>query len=210
MVANSLANFGETHDDWAVQSAGSSVPWPVTTTELEGQLDWLRASPREVGTVELIVRRPDIDKRETLPEGELDTQLGLVGDNWSTKPSTSSHDGDPNPERQLTLMNSRIAALVSRSPERMALAGDQLYVDFDLSTDNVPSGTRLSIGTAIVELTEPPHLGCEKFVARFGKDAMRFVNSSIGRQLRLRGANARVVASGTVRVGDRVEKVETT
>ena len=207
---NSLANLGATHDDWAVDDAASTAPCPVTTSELEDELDWLRASPAELGRVELIVRRPDIDKRETLAEGELNVQLGLVGDNWSTKPSTSSRDGGPNPDRQLTLMNSRIAALVSRSPERMSLAGDQLYVDFDLSTENVPSGTRLSIGTAIIELTGPPHLGCEKFVARFGQDAMRFVNSPVGRQLRLRGANARVVANGTVRVGDRVEKLALT
>ena len=193
-----------------MDDAASTAPCPVTTIELEDQLDWLRASPGEAGRVELIVRRPDIDKRETLAEGELNVELGLVGDNWSTKPSTSSRDGGPNPDRQLTLMNSRIAALVSRSPERMPLAGDQLYVDFDLSTENVPSGTRLSIGTAIVELTEPPHLGCQKFVARFGQEAMRFVNSPVGRQLRLRGANARVVANGTVRVGDRVEKLALT
>jgi MOSC domain-containing protein YiiM len=193
-----------------VDSAASAAPPFVTTTELESQLGWLRASPREVGRVELIVRRPAIDKREALAEGELDVELGLVGDNWSIKPSTSSRDGGPNPERQLTLMNSRIARLVSGSHEQMALAGDQLYVDFVLSADNVPSGTRLSIGTAVVELTEPPHLGCDKFVARFGREAMRFVNSPVGRQLRLRGANAKVVASGTVRVGDRVEKVNPT
>ncbi len=145
-----------------------------------------------------------------LPEGVLDLEAGLVGDNWSTKPSTSSRDGGPNPDRQVTPMNSRIAGLVSRCPERIALAGDQLYVDFDLSVDNLPAGTRLAVGTAVVELSEPPHLGCEKFVARFGPDAMRFVNSPMGRQLRLRGANAKVVTPGTVRVGDRVQKVSQT
>jgi MOSC domain-containing protein YiiM len=193
-----------------VDSAASTAPCFVTTTELASQLGWLKASPSEIGRVDLIVRRPGIDKREVLAEGELDVELGLVGDNWSTKPSTSSRDGGPNPERQLTLMNSRIARLVSGSREQMALAGDQLYVDFDLSADNLPPGTRLSIGTAVVELTEPPHLGCDKFVGRFGREAMRFVNSPVGRQLRLRGANAKVVATGTVQVGDRVEKVELT
>ena len=191
-----------------MESAPSIAPGPVTTIELENQLDWLRASPGEFGRVELIVRRPGMDEREVLDEGELDVELGLVGDSWSIRPSSSSPDGRAHPERQLTLMNSRMAQLVSRSPERMALAGDQLYVDFDLSVDNAPSGTRLSIGSAVVELTAAPHLGCEKFVARFGQEAMRFVNSPLGRQLRLRGANAKVVMAGTVRVGDVVEKSE--
>lgn len=192
---------------WAVDTAAPTSIVPITTTELEGQLDWLRASPGDAGRLELIVRRPTVDEREVLAEGVLDLEVGLVGDNWSNKASTSSPDGGPNPDRQLTLMNSRMAGLVSRSPERMPLAGDQLYVDFDLSVDNAPAGTRLAIGAAVVELTEPPHLGCEKFVARFGQEAMRFVNSATGRRLRLRGANAKVVTPGTVRVGDTVDKV---
>jgi MOSC domain-containing protein YiiM len=191
-----------------VDIAASTDPAPVTTNELEAQLDWLRASPADRGRLELIVCRPSADKREVLPEGMLDLEAGLVGDNWSTKPSTSSRDGGPNPDRQVTLMNSRIASLVSRSPERMALAGDQLYVDFDLSVDNLPAGTRLAVGTAVVELNEP--WGWEKFVARFGPDAMRFVNSPMARQLRRRGANAKVVTPGTVPVGDRVQKVSHT
>ena len=156
--------------------------------------------------MELIVRRPAIDEREVLAEGVLDCAVGLVGDSWPSRPSTSSPDGGPHPDRQLTLMNARVAALVSRSRERMALAGDQLYVDLDLSIANAPAGTRLAIGTAVIELTEAPHLGCEKFVARFGQDALRFVNSAVGRSLRLRGANAKVVTGGGLRVGDAVTK----
>ena len=203
---NFLAELGVAGDDLVVDTTASIAPAPITTAELEGRLDWVRASPDDGGRLELIVRRPAADEREVLAEGVLDLAVGLVGDNWSTKPSTSSADGGPHPDKQLTLMNSRIAGLVSRSPGRIALAGDQLYVDFDLSIDNVPAGARLAIGTALVELTEPPHLGCEKFVARFGQEAMRFVNSPIGRRLRLRGANAKVVIPGTVRVGDSVHK----
>lgn len=194
-------------DDVGVDVVNSIPSEPVTTAELEARLDWVRAAPRDRGRLELIVRRPAIDEREVLAEGMLDGEAGLVGDNWSTKPSSSSSGGGPNPERQLTLMSSRLAGVVARSPERMALAGDQLYVDFDLSIDNAPAGTRLCIGTAVIELTEPPHLGCDKFVARFGREAMRFVNSPLGRQLRLRGANAKIVAPGLVRVGDAVEKL---
>ena len=184
----------------------SPAPVPITTAELQAQLDWIRAAPADAGRLELIVRRPGVDEREVLAEGVLDGQIGLVGDNWHVKPSTSGREGRPNPERQVTLINARLAALVARSPDRMALAGDQLYVDFDLSVANAPAGTQLAIGTALIELTEPPHLGCEKFVARFGQEAMRFVNSAVGRSLRLRGANAKVVTGGVVRVGDAVTR----
>lgn len=193
-------------DDGRVDTATVSAPVPVTTVELEAQLEWIRGGPPDRGRLELIVRRPAVDAREVLAEGVLDLDAGLVGDNWASKPSTSSPDGGPHPQRQLTLMNSRVALLVARTSERMPLAGDQLYVDFDLSIANAPAGTRLAVGTAVIELTEPPHLGCEKFVARFGQEAMRFVNSPVGRSLRLRGANAKVVAGGVVRVGDTVTR----
>jgi hypothetical protein len=144
------------------------------------------------------VRRPRVDQRETLAFGELVEHVGLVGDRW--RPRGDDFD------RQLTLMNVRVAELVAGGRARWPLAGDQLYVDFDLSEDNVPAGTRLAIGSAIVELTAPPHLGCHKFTARFGLPAMEFVNSPEGRRLHLRGVNARVVQGGLVQVGDAVTK----
>ena len=95
-------------------------------------------------------------------------------------------------------------------PDRRALAGDQLHLDLDLSLANLPPGTRLALGSAVIEVTAKPHLGCAKFVDRFGRDAMRFVNSPVGRELRLRGLNARVVVAGTVRPGDEVRKLPAT
>lgn len=175
--------------------------------ELEAGLAWVREAPVDDGRLELIVRRPAVDQREILDEGTLDCVEGLAGDTWRHRPSSSTPDGSPHPDRQLTLMNSRLAALVARRHDRWQLAGDQLYVDLDLSIDNAPPGTCLAIGTAVIELTESPHLGCAKFVERFGKQAMLFVNAPVGRRLRLRGANARVVSSGAIRVGDTVRKV---
>lgn len=175
--------------------------------ELEEGLPEISRSPQAAGTVELIVRRPAVEEREVVAEAELDTEVGLVGDCWLTRGSSSTADGSANPEAQLTLMNSRAAALVAQTPERTQLAGDQLYVDFDLSGANIPPGTRLEVGTAVIEVSTVPHTGCGKFVQRFGVDAMKFVNSDVGRELNLRGINTKVVRAGTVRQGDRIRKL---
>ncbi len=190
-----------------IDAAPDVRPGQVTTGELEATLDWVRRSPADRGLVELIVRRPSVEGREVLDEAQLSPTDGLVGDNWRQRRSSSTPDGSPDPERQLTLMNSRIVSLVARRRDRWQLAGDQLYVDLDLSVENAPPGTRLQVGGAVIELTAPPHLGCAKFVARFGDEAMRFVNSPTGRALRLRGANAKILTPGTVRRGDQVTKL---
>jgi hypothetical protein len=178
-----------------------------TALDLRGGLDYIRQSPLSEGTLELIVRRPIIDGREVLDEGELDATIGLTGDNWSVKASTATPDGSPDPAGQITLMNARAAALIAGQRERWALAGDQLYVDLDLSEANLPPGTQLAIGTAVIEITAKPHRGCAKFSARFGPDALRFVNTGPGRALNLRGRNARVVVPGTIRRGNLVRRL---
>ena len=175
--------------------------------ELEAGLDVIRQAPTDEGLLELIVRRPGEEQRELLEQGVLDVVEGLVGDNWRARGSSMTPDGSAHPDMQLNIMNSRAAALVAQDGERWQLAGDQLFIDMDLSTENLPPGTRLSIGSAVVEVTSQPHNGCKKFVARFGLDAMKFVNSPVGKQLHLRGINARVVQSGTIRIGDRARKM---
>ena len=179
----------------------------LSMTELEAGLDEIRRSPSDGGVLELIVRRPRTDEREVLEEGELDTSEGLVGDSWKDRGSSRTPDGSAHPDMQLNVMNSRAIALLAQSRERWQLAGDQLFVDLDLSEENLPPGTRLSVGEAVIEVTPQPHTGCKKFVSRFGLDAMKFVNSPAGRRLHLRGINARVVRPGTIRVGDAVSKV---
>lgn len=177
-----------------------------TTTELQAGLDDVRRSPADEGRVELIVRRPAPDQREAVEEAALDPVEGLVGDDWRARGSRHTHDGAAEAGRQLTLMNARAAALVAVDPDRRALAGDQLYVDLDLGGANLPAGTRLQLGTAVVEVSPLPHTGCAKFLQRFGPDAARLVNSEAGRELNLRGINAFVVEAGTVRTGDPVSK----
>jgi hypothetical protein len=179
----------------------------LTMEELEAGLDIIRQSPRERGTLEMIVRRPKVDERETLQEGMLDLVEGLVGDTWIARGSSRTADGAAHPDMQLNIMNSRVIALVAQEQERWPLAGDQLYVDLDLSVENLPPGTRLALGSAVIEVTAQPHTGCQKFVARFGLDAMKFVNSPLGKQLHLRGICAKVVQLGTIRVGDIVQKI---
>ena len=180
-----------------------------TPEELQAFLPQLLAAPRDVGTLELVVRRPAPGEREVLDEGELDLAEGLVGDTWAQRGSSRTPDGGPHPEMQLNVMSARMVAFLAGDPRRRALAGDQLYLDLDLSQENLPAGTRLTIGAptergAVIEVTEPPHTGCAKFVERFGAEAMRFVNGEVGRPMRLRGLNARVVVAGRVRPGDLV------
>ena len=182
----------------------TSDPLHLTPAELEAGLDEIREAPKDSGAVELIVRRPKEGEREVPETAELDRDVGVVGDRWSLGRS----NGRPaNPATQVTLMSARAAALVARTRDRWPLAGDQLYVDLDISEENLPPGTRLSLGSAVLEISHEPHTGCKKFVSRFGMDAMLFVNSPIGRALRLRGVNARVVEPGTVSVGDAVTKL---
>lgn len=178
-----------------------------TTAELEAGLPTISAAPADRGRVELVVRRPTLDARELLDSAALDPAVGLVGDTWITRASGSSPDGGPHPDKQLTLINSRVSALLGDDPTERAGAGDQLHVDLDLSVGNLPPGTRLRIGTAEVEITAPQHRGCAKFAARFGPDALHFVNTLQGQAMRLRGVNARVVRAGTVRTGDDVVKL---
>jgi hypothetical protein len=179
----------------------------TTADELQAGLDRIRRSPSTDGTVELIVRRPAVDEREVVDEAELDVVAGLVGDTWLERGSRATEDGSANPKAQLTLMNARLAELVAGTRGRWQLAGDQLYVDLDLSKENLPPGTRLALGTAVIEATGEPHTGCAKFSARFGSDALRFINSPQGRALQLRGINARVVTAGRVRRGDAIRKL---
>lgn len=174
---------------------------------LDAGLDRIREAPKDNGRVELIVRRPEIEAREVLLEATLDTDEGLVGDCWQTRGSSSTADGSANPDAQLTLMNARSAALVAGAAERRQLAGDQLFVDLDLSVTNLPAGSQLRVGEATIEITPLPHRGCGKFLARFGTEALKWVNSPVGRELNLRGVNARVVAGGAVRRGDEIAKV---
>jgi hypothetical protein len=179
----------------------------LTTAELEAGLDTVRQSPKDEGVIALIVRRPQVDAREVLEEGELDPVEGLVGDTWKVRASNRTPDGSPHPDMQLNVMNARVIALVAGEKGRWPLAGDQLFIDMDVSQENLPPGTRLALGSAVIEVTDQPHTGCKKFAARFGLDALKLVNSPVGRQLQLRGVNARVAQPGVIRVGDLVKKL---
>lgn len=171
----------------------------LSSAEIESRLDEVLASPKDGGTLELIVRRPRTDEREELERGELDAELGLLGDSWAEQRRGA--------ETQIAIMNSRMVSIIARDDARRSLAGDQLYVDLDLSEENLPHGTRLAVGGAILETTAKAHKGCRKFVDRFGLDAMIFVNSPTGKRHNLRGIYAKVVRSGPITRGDRIVKL---
>ncbi len=188
-----------------VQSAGAVAH--LSGEELDAGVEEIRRSPADGGALLMIVRRPAVDRREVLVEGVLDVADGLVGDTWKDRGSASTPDGSANLEAQVTIINSRALDLMAQSEDRWPLSGDQLVIDIDMCQENLPAGTRLSIGSAVIEISEKPHTGCVKFADRFGKDALRFVSTPTAMQMRLRGVNTRVVKSGTIRAGDVVEKV---
>jgi MOSC domain-containing protein YiiM len=169
----------------------------------DAQLDDVRSAPEDHGLVELIVRRPADDEREILEEATLDPGFGLVGDRWAAR-----HGHEPvYLAAELTVINTRVLAVIEPDRTRWPLAGDQLYVDLDLSEENLPIGSRLAVGSAVIEISETPHTGCAKFSSRFGSDALRWINSPTGRAHRMRGLNAWIVEGGTVRPGDTIRKV---
>ncbi len=180
-----------------------------TREQLDAGLATILASPADQGTLAMVVRRPEEDEREVLDRAELHPDHGVVGDSWRRRGSRRTDDGSAHPHMQLNLMNARVVDLVAGDRSHWALAGDQLYVDLDLSEDALPAWTRLAIGTAVIEITDQPHTGCAKFTQRFGLDAHRFVNAPEYRHLHLRGVNARVVQAGTVRPGDTITKLAT-
>jgi hypothetical protein len=184
------------------------VPTLLTAADLETSLEHLRAAPGDAGTLQMVVRRPDHGVREILAEGVLDEADGLVGDNWLTRATSRAIADGRHLDAMVTVMNARMAELLGDTDDTRALAGDQLYVDLDISHDNLPAGSRLAIGeAAVIEVTAKPHAGCKKFLARFGPGVLAFVNSELGTRMRLRGLNARVVRGGAVRPGDVVRRV---
>jgi len=162
-------------------------------------LNAVKASPKDVGTLKLIVLRLPGEQRRTPTQAALSTQNGVEGDRWSLK-------SEPNPLSQVSVMNARFLEAIAGDAERMNLAGDNLIVDLDLSESNLPVGTRLRIGETVIEVTSLPHTACKKFHGRYGREAMELANSTKGRALRLRGLYARVARGGEVHVGDSVCK----
>ena len=176
----------------------------VSRESLDPHLPTLRALSSEQGTLELIVVRPTEGERELPDAAELTIEDGLVGDRWTQR---IDPDGNVHRDNQLTIASTHLLGLIAE-PERWPLAGDNLLVDIGLDKESLPTGSRLAIGdTVVVQISEEPHTGCAKFSARFGSDALKFINSPEGRELRLRGVNAHVIVPGTVSTGDTVRRI---
>lgn len=177
-----------------------------TEAQLNTTIDYITKSPKEKGILKMIVARPAIDQRKILTDGLISKAEGLVGDNWKIKKSFSP-PGPPHPEKQITLMNARCIEMLATQEDEWPLAGDQLFVDFDLSESNLKPGDILKIGSTVeLKVSALPHNGCKKFAERFGTDAVKFVNSKHGKSLHFRGINASVTQEGTIKKGDIISK----
>lgn len=183
---------------------------PRSPEELDDAIPWIRQSPKDEGTLRMIVVRPGTNERAVLPAVEISETGGVHGDCWASGCWKSLPDGRPHPDVQIAMMNARVIEAVAGSEQRWPLAGDNLFVDLDLASENLMSGQRLEIGSAVIEITEEPHLGCRKFQNRFGVAALRYVNSQLGKQLHLRGIYAKVITAGVIHAGDVVRKISGT
>lgn len=182
----------------------------VTTAIIEKQLPYVEASPKDNGVIKLIVVRPKTNKRQILDSCFISYEKGMEGDNWTLGCWKTTEDGSPHPDVQIAITNYRIHEIFSNLDKDRALAGDNLFVDLDLSERNLKAGDRLALGSAIIKITSVPHNGCGKFKERFGIDALKFVNSPIGKQMHLRGIYAKVIQNGIVSVNDTIKKIEVT
>lgn len=179
----------------------------LSIQQLTDGLPDIQASPKDEGRLEMIVRRPGAEEREVIEQGRLNLTNGLGGDNWLSRGSASTPDGSADPEAQITIMNARVIQLLTRYQEHWQWAGDQFFVDLDLSVENLPSGTQLAIGSTVVEVSAKPHNGCKKISERFGVDALKFISAPENKHMRMHGINARVVQEGEFKTGDKVRKL---
>jgi len=179
----------------------------LTRAELLAGLPEILAAPKDDGRVDGIVVRPASEQREEVESIGISLAGGFEGDHWVRGCWMSTEDGRPHPDVQICIMSSRCIALIAEDRDNWAPAGDNLFVDMDLTPSNLPPGTQLSVGTAVIEITDTPHKGCAKFIERYGRDACVFVNMGDGDKYKLRGIYARVVKDGQLSLGDTIKKL---
>ena len=184
------------------------MPRHLNREELQAGLPHILASPDDDGVLEAIVVRPVSEERREVTQCRLTLAGGVESDHWANGCWKSTESGDPHPDVQICIMNARCIGLIAQERENWAPAGDNLFIDMNLTPDNMPPGQRIAVGSVILEITDTPHKGCAKFIRRYGRDACVFVNTGDGDRYKLRGIYARVVQDGTVRTGDRVRKID--
>jgi hypothetical protein len=180
----------------------------LSLEELQSHLDSIKQSPQDDGILKAIVIRPVSNERVGMESSVVTPDGGVHGDRWAKQAWLNLPEEELEPKAQITVMNSRAAEVIARNRARWPLAGDNLYVDLDLSEDNLQAGQQLSIGSAVFEITPQPHNGCGKFEQRFGAEALKWVNSEEGKHHHLRGIYIKVVKAGVINVDDTITKAD--
>ena len=183
------------------------MPHHLAHARLEAGLPHILGAPKDQGLLRGIVVRPAKGERREPETCLLSLAGGAEGDHWAKGCWKTTPEGKPDPDVQICIMPARAIELIAGERANWAPAGDNLFIDMDLTPDNLPPGSRIGLGAAELEITAVPHNGCDSFIARYGRDACVFVNTGEGKRNRLRGIYARVVRDGVVSAGDSVRKL---
>lgn len=179
----------------------------ATLDDLQAKLSWATSAPRDNAPISTLCVRPAEGDRQFVERIDFSVTEGVVGDRWIRKTWMRLPDGRPDPRIQVCLLGQRVLELVRIDPYRMPYPGDNIVADLDFSETNLPSGQLLRVGTATLEVSDIFNTACSKWRARYGDDALRWINLPDNLPHRLRGVLCRVVASGYATIKDRIVKV---
>lgn len=178
----------------------------VNLDALQAALPSVLMAPKDSAPIEQLCLRPDIGVRNFVDEMELTRELGIPGERWNYAPWLTLRDGRADPRIQVSILNKQVLDLVYNDPHNMIHPGDSFIADMDFSYENMPDGTLLNIGSAVLRVSDKFNTACQKWQDRYGRDALRWIVLQGNRQYRLRGVLCEVIKDGRVKTGDLIQK----